>query len=80
MISPELRTKIRRLFYAEHWRVGTIATELGVHHSTVEDAIEAHRFRQSAPRVRASELDRYKPFIIETLENTLAFGRRASSK
>src|SRR6202021_2777749 len=31
MISPETRAQIRRYFYAEHWRVGTIATELGVH-------------------------------------------------
>lgn len=68
MIDKELRAKIRRLFYAEHWRVGTIAAELNVHHDTVETAIEAHRFRAHAPRVRGSILDPYKPFIIDTLE------------
>ena len=31
MISPEIRAQIRRYFYAEHWKVGTIASELGVH-------------------------------------------------
>jgi transposase len=31
MISPELRARIRRLFFAEHWKIGTIASELGVH-------------------------------------------------
>ncbi len=31
MISPELRARIRRLFFAEHWKMGTIAAELGVH-------------------------------------------------
>ena len=32
MISAELRAHIRRLFYGEHWKIGTIAAELGVHH------------------------------------------------
>ena len=30
MISPETRVQIRRYFYAEHWKIGTIASELGV--------------------------------------------------
>ena len=28
MISMELMAEIRRLYYAEHWKVGTIASEL----------------------------------------------------
>jgi hypothetical protein len=28
MISPETRVQIRRYFYAEHWKIGTIAREL----------------------------------------------------
>lgn len=68
MISPELRAKIRRLFFAEHWRIGTIATELGVHHDTIRGAISAERFRRALPRVKASPLDPYKAFIIETIE------------
>ena len=38
MISPETRAEIRRHFYAEHWKIGTIASELGVHptHQTHE--------------------------------------------
>jgi hypothetical protein len=28
MISLELTAKIRRLYYAEHWKVGTIAQAL----------------------------------------------------
>ena len=68
MISRELRAKIRRLFYAEHWRVGTIAAELGIHHDTVRAAIEVDRFRRPIPRVRPSPLEPYKPFILETLE------------
>jgi IS30 family transposase len=45
MITPEQRAEIRRLYYAEHWRVGTIATQLGVHHDTVLAAIN----RKSSP-------------------------------
>lgn len=68
MIDRALYARIRRLYYAEHWRVGTIATELGVHHSTVERAIELHRFGRAARSVRPSILDPYKPFIERVLD------------
>jgi transposase len=68
VIEPELRTKIRRLYFAEHWRVGTIATELGVHHDAVRRAIEADRFVRPDALVRPSMLDPYKVFIGETLQ------------
>jgi transposase len=67
MISPEQRSRIRRLFYAEHWKVGTIATELGVHHDAVRNALETHRF-DARSATRPSLLDPYKPLIVETLE------------
>ena len=41
MISSETRAQIRRYFYAEHWKVGTIASQLGVHPDTVRNAIES---------------------------------------
>ena len=66
MIPPEQRAEIRRLYYAEHWRIGTIATTLGVHHDTVRLAIE--RFIRPGTQVRASTLDPYKPFVLATLE------------
>jgi IS30 family transposase len=44
MIPPELHAQIRRLFYAEHWRLNTIAAQLGVHHDTVRRAVERERF------------------------------------
>jgi transposase len=68
MIPPDLRTRIRRLFFAEHWRVGTIAAELGVHHDAVRRAIEAERFIRPDTVVRPSMLDPYKAFLAETLE------------
>ena len=68
MIDAELYARIRRLFFAEHWKVGTIASELGVHHDTVERAIEADRFVRTQRQLRPSLLDPYKPFIGEVLD------------
>jgi transposase len=67
MISPEMHAQIRRYFYAEHWKIGTIASELGVHADTVRNAIEAERFRGSQP-LRPSIVDPWMGFIRETLE------------
>jgi transposase len=68
MIPPELHTQIRRLFYAEHWRLHTIAAQLGVHHDTVRRAVESERFLRLGAQIRPSALDPYKAFIIATLE------------
>ena len=68
MISEELRSRMRRLFFAEHWKVGTIASELGVHHDVVERAIEPKRFVNVAYRPSASILDPYKDFVRVVLE------------
>ena len=67
MINEELRARIRRYFYAENWKIGAIAAELGVHADTVRNAIEASRF-QTRDFVRASIVDPYTAFIRDTLE------------
>jgi len=67
MISPEIRAKIRRYFYAEHWKIGTIASELDLHPDTVRNAIEAQRLGV-AQSVRASLVDPYLEFIRQTLD------------
>jgi transposase len=68
MIPPELYAQIRRLFYAEHWRLNTIAAQLGVHHDTVQRVVESERFSRTGAQVRPSALDPYKAFIHATLE------------
>jgi transposase len=68
VIDAKLRAEIRRLFFAEHWRVNTIVEALRVHHDTVEDAIEKDRFVVTPRPVRPSIVDPYKAFIRETLE------------
>jgi len=67
MISPETRVQIRRYFYAEHWKIGTIAQALNVHPDTVRRAIEVERFHQAEP-LRASIVDPYLPFVRQVLE------------
>jgi len=67
-LPPEQIAEIRRLFFAEHWRVGTIAETLGVHHEAVQRAIEQERFVRAGPQLRSSQLDPYKAFITTTLE------------
>ena len=67
MIGKELEAELRRLFFAEHWKIGTIASELGVHHDTVRRVINPDRF-VSRGRARPSLLDPYKDFIERTLD------------
>lgn len=68
MISPEVRAQIRRYFYAEHWKIGTIARELGVHPDTVRNAIEAQRLGGKVQSLRPSVIDPYAEFIRQTLD------------
>ncbi|HEX4580809.1 MAG TPA: IS21 family transposase [Acidobacteriaceae bacterium] len=67
MIDPEVRVQIRRYFFAEHWKVGTIAAALGVHPDTVRRAIEVERFHR-AEQLRSSKLDPYLGLVRQTLE------------
>ena len=68
MIDKQLEAKIRRLFFAEHWKVGTIASELGLHHDVVRRVIASEAFVSRGTCARGSRLDPFKPFIVETLE------------
>ncbi len=67
MIPEAQRAEIRRLFYAEHWRIGTIAFELGLHPTTVRAALETARFNRHSI-ARPSRLDPYTDFIRSLLE------------
>ena len=66
MIDKSIVAEIVRLFHAEKWPVNTIATQLGVHHSTVERAIDRHGMPR-AKSDRPSKLDQYLGFIDHTL-------------
>ena len=68
MIDNARFAEIRRLFFAEHLSVGTIAGDLGVHADAVRRAIGTDAFnqRKAAPQP-PSKLDSYKGFVVETL-------------
>ncbi len=67
MIHAETRVRIRQLFYAEHWKVGTIARQLALHPDAVRHALETARFH-GGHRLRPSITDPYLDFIRLTLE------------
>ena len=67
LITPAQRAEIRRLFYGEHWKVGTIAAQLGLHRETVRAAVERETAGVRPSLCRPSILDPYLPFIRDTL-------------
>lgn len=68
MIPADLEAKIRRLFHTESWPVGTIARQLGVHHSTVRRVLLADGVPLSAIPTRWSRADPFVPFMVSVLE------------
>jgi len=68
MISLACEAEIVRLHHAEKWKVGTIANQLGVHHTTVQRVLIQHGVTRSIVSPRSSIADPFVPFIIETLE------------
>lgn len=67
MTTPDLEAEIVRLHHAEHWRVGTIATQLGVHADVVRRVLGIGQ-PPAANVERARMIDPYRAFVAETLE------------
>ena len=67
MIPRALEAEILRLHHTEHWPVGTIATQLRVHHSTVRRVLAQAGVPAAQKTVRASLVDPYRAFMVETL-------------
>ena len=67
MITPAQRAEIRRLYYAEHWKIGTIAAQLGLHRETVRAAVERESPGVPPSVWRPSIIDPYLPFIRDIL-------------
>lgn len=67
VISRAREAEILRFYHVEKWRVGTIARQLGVHHSAVCRVLaQAGLPRLGSPR--GSQIDPFLPFIHQTLE------------
>jgi transposase len=67
-IAQELEAQILRYHHVETWRIGTIATQLGVHRTTVQRVLAQAGLSAQVAKPRASAVDPYLPFIRETLE------------
>ena len=65
-ISPEREAQILRYYHAERWRIGTIATQLGVHHGTVLRVLTQAGLPRTGIAPRASRIDPYLPFLLYT--------------
>jgi transposase len=65
--SADVEAEIRRLHYAEHWPIGTVAHQVGVHEDVVRRVLGLLERREPAePRPRL--IDPYTNFIDETLK------------
>jgi AraC-like DNA-binding protein len=68
MLDAAAIAEIRRLHYAEHWKVGTIASQLDVHPDAVRRALRLEPgARPPRPR-RRRQIDAFVPWLRETLE------------
>jgi transposase len=67
-ISQELRATILRYHHVEKWRVGTIASQLGVHHTTVKRVLSETGVAKNEILVEKSIIDPFLPFILEQLK------------
>lgn len=63
-VTPEIEAEIIRLFHAEHWPRGTIASQLGLHHSTVRRVLDKNGLSPKCG-TKPSKVDPYLPFILE---------------
>lgn len=65
-VTADTEAEIRRLFFAEHWKKGTIATQLHIHRDVVERVVGPLGCEPKTGR-RPRNIDPYRPVIEETL-------------
>lgn len=67
--GADIETDIRRLFFAEHWKVGTIAAQLHVHPDVVRRVAGLTSTKRVLPSTAAPLLlDAFVPVLQETLQ------------
>jgi transposase len=68
VIPKETEAEIVRLYHGEKWPVGTIAGQLGIHHTTVQRVLRQTGVDAKVVAPRPSMIDPYVPFIVEQLD------------
>jgi transposase len=67
-VTPDIEAEIRRLYFAEHWRRGTIGAQLGLHDDVVKRVIGPTGRGAKASGEPMMILDPFLVVIAETLE------------
>ncbi|MBM4185620.1 MAG: IS21 family transposase [Gemmatimonadetes bacterium] len=67
-VLKDTEAEIRRLFFAEHWKRGTVAAQLGVHPDVVARVLGTFGPKPGTPRPEARLIEPYLSFIGETLD------------
>ncbi|WP_437277932.1 hypothetical protein WME90_43015 [Sorangium sp. So ce375] len=67
MIAKEKEAEILRLYHGEKWPVGTIAAQLGLHHTNVQRVLGQAGVDPKVVAPRPSMVDPFVPFIVEQL-------------
>jgi len=65
-VSLEVEARVRRLFHAEKWKIGTIARELSLHPDVIRRILAGAGTVVEHPRCRLQAIDAYRSFITET--------------
>lgn len=68
VIPKQQEAEILRLWHAEKWKIGTIARQLDLHHSTVRRVLRQDGIMLPSPQARPTMADPYLPFMREVLE------------
>lgn len=64
--TAEVEAEVVRLHYAEHWRIGTIATQLALHPDVVKRVLGLG-VAKTPSQLKARMIDPYREFIDDTL-------------
>ncbi len=67
-IPQDTKAKILRYHHVEKWRVGTISSQLGLHHSTVKRVLSETGVTKDTILVQKSMIDPFVPFILDQLK------------
>ena len=67
-VAPDIEATILRHHLVDKWPVGTVATQLGLHHGVVRRVIDQHGLPTPTILRRARIVDPYVGFLQEKLE------------
>jgi transposase len=67
-VADDVAVRVRTLFFREHWKVGTIAAQLSLHHDVIERICNLRSPKRVAPpRTSVSSVAPFAAYIAETL-------------